>query len=60
MVTADTMESKVIIQQRMYIGAVGSAQDMFYEFQISEKPHNLFTHIVDLIKTKISKKTSKK
>jgi hypothetical protein len=44
----------------MYIGAVGSAQDMFYEFQISEKPHNLFTHIVDSIKAKISKKTSKK
>ena len=60
MVTADTMESKVILQQRMYIGAVGSAQDMFYTFQISEKPHNLFTHIVDSIKDKISKKTSKK
>jgi len=60
MVTADTLESKVIIQQRMYIGAVGSAQDMFYEFSISETPHNLFTHIVDLIKEKISKKTNKK
>jgi hypothetical protein len=58
--SVDTLESKVIIQQRMYIGAVGSAQDMFYEFQISEKPHNLFTHIVDSIKAKISKKTSKK
>jgi hypothetical protein len=58
--SADTMESKVILQQRMYIGAVGSAQDMFYTFQISETPHNLFTHIVDSIKDKISKKTSKK
>lgn len=60
MVTPDTMASKIVMSQRMFIGAVGTVESMFYSFQISEKPHNLFTHLIDVIKEKINKITNKK
>ena len=60
MVMEDTTEAKVMLQQRMYIGPLGSAQDMFYTFQISETPHNLFIHLINSIKERINKKINKK
>jgi hypothetical protein len=39
-------ETKVIMQQKMIISEVGSANVMFYTFTVTEKPHNLLRHLI--------------
>ena len=49
-----SMAPKVTLEQRAAIVAYGSAQSAFYMIEIADKKHNLFTHILDRIKTKLN------
>jgi hypothetical protein len=48
----NSMAPKTILRWKAAVVAYGSAEKAFHMIQISEKEHNLFTHILDRIKIK--------